>query len=643
MNGNKKILVFLTLVVFQAEVCAQNVPMQLMKDFPTWVNEKFNTGHPDAKMLGLGLFTHTRPLMEQYSAAKMQFAGTENSKFYIQEKDTDTKVFLLEPDKGQYWSIDNSMWSPNGNYIAVKQIDDHKVPEIKISSSDTNEEHFRKYSRAGEEIPVHSFYIVNTVTGEKVSVQQNKALPYLHLIDWNIDSKKLYFLMSDRLMKKVVLASVEVSTGKSTTVLTETSETYLIGLDLLQGYSERLKDTHQFILFEEHKQFSWMSERSGYNQIYLYDELGNNIRPLTNLIENGIVSSINEVDKKNGWIYFLAHVDQKNPYKKQLFRTSLKTPRIEKITDTPGIMDVFFRKTKDSIWVLRSSLPQTLQLDCYSLEGKYLETSWEKDPIVVSQHPLNFEYATSMSTKGSQELQSLILKPENFDANKLYPVVEYIYGAPFDNVVPHDLLNNWLWDMNKLAQTGFIVVFTDGRGTSGRGKKFNDFSYGQFGQIELEDHINTLKQLGNKRPYMDLNRIGIFGHSWGGHFALRALLEAPDFYKAGHINAAALDPKDFRLAIEPFMGCLPQNCSEKYEKSAISTKLNRLKAPLMIVHGTFDDDVPIEDSYKLVRLLDQMNYKNYEFNIYEGDTHIVMRNRQWLPQMIGFFAKNLKH
>ena len=255
---------------------------------------------------------------------------------------------------------------------------------------------------------------------------------------------------------------------------------------------------------------------------------------------------------------------------------------------------------------------------------------------------MNYEYESTLAADGITELQSLILKPIEFDPNKSYPIVEYLYVAPHTNVVARDLLDSWLWTMNNLAQAGFIVVFTDARGTKERGKKFNDFSYGKFGQIELEDHINSLKQIGLKRPYMDLNRVGVLGHSWGGHFALRALLEAPEFYKSGHISAASLNPKDFRIAIEPYMGCLPQDCPEKYEKSAISNKLTQLKAPLMVVHGTYDDDVPIEDSYELVGLLDQMKIENYEFDIYDGDTHIVMRNRQWLPNMINFFTKNLK-
>ena len=642
MTYYKTILLILLLTAFQYTSYSQNVARQLMKDFPTWIDDKGEKPHPKAKVVGPGLFTHTSPLTEQYSNVKMQFAGTESTNFYIREKDNDSLVFFMKPDNDNYWSIDNSMWSPNGAFIAVKQIDDHEVPEIKLTKSESSELVSRKYSRAGDAIPKHNYYVINVETREKVAIQQIKNVPYIHLLDWSNNSQKLFFLMSDRLLQNISLMSVDATTGKPTTLLTETSNTYLVGLNLLQGYSNRLRDSKQFVSFEDRNQFSWMSERSGYNQIYLYDDLGNLIRPLTNIAENGIVISINEVDKQNGWIYFLAHANENKQYETQLFRTNLKTSRIEKITDKPGILNAFLREDKDTLWVLRSHLPTTLQLDRYSVKGKYYDTPWEVLPSIISNNQLNYEYESTLAADGITELQSLILKPIELDPNKSYPIVEYLYVAPHTNVVPRDLLDNWLWTMNNLAQSGFIVVFTDGRGTRERGKKFNDFSYGKFGQIELEDHINALKQIGMKRPYMDLNRVGVLGHSWGGHFALRALLDAPEFYKAGHINAASLNPKDFRIAIEPYMGCLPQDCPEKYEKSAISNKLTQLKAPLMVVHGTFDDDVPIEDSYKLVGLLDQMKYENYEFDIYDGDTHIVMRNRQWLPKMINFFTKNLK-
>lgn len=642
MKLNEKWGIAFFWVIFVCTGYSQNVSRQLMNDFPEWIFEKFDNYNPEAKILGDGLFTHLPPIPEPYSETNNQFAGTHEGKLYIRNKASDSLTILLNPDPNIYWSMDNAMWSPDGRYIAAKQVEDYNVPEIDLRKKDSKEIIKKKYSRAGEPIPKHIFYIVAVTSGEKREIKFDEKFPYIHLLQWSANSQKLYFLIANRLLKEVQLIAVDVNTGTKTTLLKETSKSYLIGLNLLQGYSNRLINSKHVVFFEERYQFTWMSEKTGYNQIYLYDALGNLKRPLTNFAENGVVVSIDAIDKENGWIYFKARGNKDDPYQLQIYRTSLNKPIVEKITTSPGMLDVFFRKSMDTLWVFRSELPKTLQLERYTSQGAYIDSPWQANDSIFSQNPINFEYEWVLAADGVTKLQTFILKPVDFDPSKKYPVVEHIYGGSFINVVVRDVLDMSLWEMNKLAQEGFIVVYIDGRGTSERGKEFQDFSYGKLGQVELEDHVEALTQLAQKRPYMDLNRVGIYGHSWGGHFALRALVEFPELYKAGHINAAALDPENFRIAVEPFMGCLPQECPESYKKAAISNKLGRLKAPLMIVHGTNDDDVPIADAYQLVTHLKALRYTNYEFVVDEGADHIVMKNRNWLPQMINFFKTKLK-
>ncbi|RLA59104.1 MAG: hypothetical protein DRQ89_14525, partial [Epsilonproteobacteria bacterium] len=629
MKDNKTLFALAILFLLIVDVQGQKQIRSLMEGFPAIIEEIFETEHPEARTLGPGLFGDSEPLREQYSATTNKFAGTVNDSLYIREAKSSTFLLSIEPEEGFYWHIDNALWSPNGRYIVVKQVDDRDVPEIKRTKSNAEKIEYKKYSRAGDKIPIHQFYIVNIDSGSKLAIDQNPNLPYVHVLEWSGRNDKLFLIASDRLMKEVRLQMIDVHTGEATTMLTEKSDTYLIGLDLLQGYSKSLQDLQLATFFDDNEQFTWLSERNGYKQIYLYDYDGDLIRPLTNFAENGIVRDIQEIDQENGWIYFLAHGDQEHPYSPQLYKTNLNSAKIIEVVNAPGILELFFPASKDTLWVLRSTLPRTLQIDRYSPLGVYYDTPWEANYSAIDKNHFNFEYVSATTANGKTKLQALILKPIDFDTNKKYPVVEYIYGANFHNVVPMDLLDKPLWEMNALAHDGFITVFIDGRGTSGRGKVFGDFSYGRFGQVELEDHISVLKQIAMDRPYMNMERIGILGHSWGGHFALRALLEAPDFYKAGHLNAPALEPGEFRVSIEPFMGCLPQDCPDLYAKSGILDKLDQLEAPLMIVHGTYDDDVPIDDSYNLVALLDQLKYENYEFVAYDGMGHVVMRNPEW--------------
>lgn len=548
----KVLYLLLSLLLFTVNIHAQRIMNQIMENPPEILMQQSRSDwHPKARMLGPGFFSHTRPQFESYSPSSKKFAGTENGNLYIRAEDSEDFEIVIHALDGMYWDIDNAIWSPNGLYIVAKQIDDREVSKIKLTMANPEDVVYKTYSRAGQPIPKYQFYIINVASGEKIKIEHNLNYPYVHIMDWSSDSKSIYMLEADRLMKQIELRYVNVTHGTSSVILSEQSDTYLVGLNLLQGYSDRLRDMKLVSFLEEKKQFIWMSERSGFNQLYLYDYKGNFIGPLTNMSQNGIVVSLEDIDQKNGWVYFTAHSDIENPYIKQLFKVDLTSNKIEKLTDTPGFLNLILSAKKDTLWIVRSRLPRMLQVDGLTMDGTFMNTLWKGNFSQIEENHFNFEYAKILAADNKTNLEALILKPSNFDANKTYPVVEYIYGAPFTNVVDHDLFSPWLWDMNDLARKGFIVVFIDGRGTPGRGKEFRDFSYGKFGQVEIQDHVNGIKQLATQRPYMNLDKVGILGHSWGGHFALRALLEAPEFYKAGHINAAAI-PTTIRAATFTF-------------------------------------------------------------------------------------------
>ncbi|MFC4722025.1 alpha/beta fold hydrolase [Geojedonia litorea] len=643
MNIKKQnYLLIIGTVLLSSLSFSQPMMNQIMESPPEVMMQPGEDWHPEAKHLGPGFFLHNRPQFEVYSKSNQVFAGTEQGNLYFRTLGSDKFDISIKPNEGLYWDIDNATWSPDGQHLVVKQIDDRNVKKIKLTMATPEDVVYKPYFRAGEPIPIYQYYIVNVKTGEKIVVDYDPEYPYVHIMEWNSDSSSFFMIASDRLMKQINLLHVNSETGKSSIILSEQSDTYLVGLNLLQGYSNRLKDMNLITFIDHKQQFIWLSDRSGYKQLYLYGYDGQLIRPLTNKTENGIVAEARGYDKKNDYIYFTAYSNPEQPYSMQVFKSSLSSNSIHKISDSSGIMD-FVSSKNDTLWILRAELPKLLKLDCFSPEGQFLNTAWQGNFSSIGNNYFNFEFATVKAVDQKTNIQAFVLKPTDLDPNKSYPVVEYIYGAPFNNVANMNFFSPWLWDLNILAKQGFIVVCIDGRGTEGRGKAFNDFSYGKLGQVELLDHVEAIKQLAENRSYMNLEKVGIMGHSWGGHFALRALVEFPDFYKAGHINAPAIDPENFRVAVEPFMGCLPENCPELYKKSRISDKLNRLKAPLMIVHGTADDDVPIDDSYFLVEKLKNIGYKNYEFIEYQGMDHIVMRNPEWKPSMIQFFSDHLQN
>ena len=641
ING-KLVSLIIGMLFFTAPVQSQHIIDKIMKDPPGFPLHLMPAPEPTGRFLEPGLFAHTKPLFEVFSSLNNAFVGTESGNLYLRLADEETIQVIAKPAIGWHWNMEGARMSPDGKQIAVKQIDDRAVPKILLTLASSADTTYKPYSRAGQPIPKNQFYIVDIPSGKSTTINHNTALPYVHVTGWSNDSKSIRLIQADRLLKKLELLTVAPSSGICTTIFSEKSDTYLVGLNLLQGYSDRLTDMNLAYFLDDKNQFIWTSEQSGFNQLYLYDGKGKLIKPLSNKNKNGIVSQLVEVDEKNNWAYFYASANAAHPYDIQLFRTSLTTDKIEKISDGPVIMETLFSVNKDSIWVWRTKLPDMMQIDLLHSNGQFINTAWKADLKPVETSGLKPEYTQVLAADNKTLLEAMLLKPADFNPASHYPVVEFIYGGPNATVLPRTIFDRSMWNMQNLANKGFIIVFIDGRGTPERGKEFLNFSYGKLGQVEIKDHIAAIKKLGASRPYMDLAKVGVTGHSWGGHFALRAMIEAPDFYKAGHINAAAIDPINFRIAVEPFMGCMPEDCKERYNLSALTDKLNSLKGALSINHGTADDDVPIEEAYKLIDALKKTGFTNYEFKAYQGMDHIIMRDRNWEPDMIDFFIKKLK-
>jgi dipeptidyl aminopeptidase/acylaminoacyl peptidase len=183
----------------------------------------------------------------------------------------------------------------------------------------------------------------------------------------------------------------------------------------------------------------------------------------------------------------------------------------------------------------------------------------------------------------------------------------------------------------------FIFVVIDGRGTPGRGRKFQNY---QFGQVQAADQVAGLRALAATRPYMDLGRVGVMGGSWGGYFGLRTMLEAPDLYRAGVFYAGAFEMPRMRVSAEPFMGCSKEDCPQAYAKASNLAMIERLRAPLLVLHGTADNDVPIGESLNLVAAL-KRHRKPHEFVAINGWNHFVSNWPEFGPRAMAFFRTHL--
>ena len=224
------------------------------------------------------------------------------------------------------------------------------------------------------------------------------------------------------------------------------------------------------------------------------------------------------------------------------------------------------------------------------------------------------------ASDGTTDVYGVLYRPADFDATKRYPIVDYIYAGPF--VAVHQMTYLPASAMHRiaasLAHMGFVVTMLDARGTPGRGKAFQDANYGRIGEIEIPDHVAAIRELAASRPYMDTTRAGIVGHSWGGYFALRGMLTAPDFFKVGYAGAPG-DLTEAASINEPNMGLLAANPSG-YEAGSNIGRASALRGRLKIMHGTSDVMAPLSTTMRMAQALIEAN-KTFDLLIMPGQPH----------------------
>ena len=283
--------------------------------------------------------------------------------------------------------------------------------------------------------------------------------------------------------------------------------------------------------------------------------------------------------------------------------------------------DVQFAPSGRAFLDIHSSIGRPYATDLRRADGTLiarLETADTSALAALGHRPP--EPFTALAADGTTELHGVIYTPTDFDAARRYPVVDYIYAGPWISAVQKEYTPTL--GMHRipasLAQMGLVVVTVDGRGTPGRSKAFQDATYGRVGQMEIDDHVAALRAAARTRPWMDLSRAGIAGHSWGGYFALRGMLTAPDFFRAGYAGAPG-DVTESAVINEPHMG-MPAENPEGYAAGSNIPLAARLAGPLKIMHGTSDVNAPFSTTMRMISALIAAD-RPYDLLVVPGGSH----------------------
>lgn len=490
-------------------------------------------------------------------------------------------------------TVKSRPWSPDGAWLAAFRIDSKRVETVA-------QVHWLKpqtevvqvpLTRAGGVLPKYELYIFEAQSLRSVKVDLGDTTDqYLSVLDWTPGGAELLLARWVRDFSKVDILAANPRTGTTRSVFTETSPTF-VRLQHEVLYTGK----SGFTLLPDGKRFIWESSRSGWNHLYLYDLNGKLIRPLTH--GEFPVLDVETIDANAGWVYFTAHAE-KRVYDTHLYRVGLDGGKFVKLTQSDGQHKASFAPSKRFFIDTYSSVDKAPTMELRAADGRFVRQIAQADMARLRQVGWTApEEFTVKAADGQTDLYGVLYKPYDFDPAKKYPVVEYIYGGPQTTVTRRDFT---AWGSKipnltqALAQLGYLTVMLDARGTPERSKAFQDVVYKNWGRNEIPDHATALRQLGATRPYVDLDRVGIFGGSWGGYFTFRALIQAPDLYKTGIAIVPGFDPYE-SILYEPYLG-LPSSGKAPYDYAFPFAWADKLQGSLLLVgntsdHGTFGDTI----------------------------------------------------
>ena len=384
--------------------------------------------------------------------------------------------------------------------------------------------------------------------------------------------------------------------------------------------------------------FLWSSERQGQRELEIRDYQGGLKRIVVDKTQG--FRKLLHVDEKSGYVSYAASIE---PANQDIYRVSLSSGNPIRLTPGSGYHMASFGQ-HPGVYVLSSfSTTQLGKTVVMRIPETSLAASADQIvaelPSVATTPP--FVPNLELTQVGAQSYRSMLVRPRNFQPGKKYPVLVHVYGGPHHNqvmsVAGMYMLDQWL------ADHGFIVFLTDGRGTPFRGSSWERAISGNFGDIPLEDQVESLRLAGQRFPELDTKRVGIFGWSFGGYMAALAVLRRPDVYSVGVAGAPVVDWHDYDTCYtERYLG-LPQQNREGYEKSSLLTYAKELKKPLLLIHGTADDNVLFVHSLKLSSALFKAG-KAHELLPLTGLTHMVpdpvVTERMW-TRILTFLASGL--
>lgn len=522
------------------------------------------------------------------------------------------------------------LWSPDSRRILTHRLDERDIARTHLFEvSEFRPVHYSfHYAVPGDSVvPTHELVVVDVASGEKVAVAGGEKMVHMTCCDiangrtwivprWSDDGSQVFFTRHGRGYRDVELRVADAGTGQARTVLREESDTY-VELTLTFG------NVPNWRILDGGRQVLWFSERDGWGHLYLVDVASG--RVLRRLTEGAwAVLDVLRVDEGAGWLYFTAvgREPGRDPYFTHLYRARLDGSAVELLTPENANHEVVLSPS-GRFFVDRVSRRDTVPVAVLRRsDGTRVMTVEEGDvsPLLEAGWvwPRRF---VAKARDGVTDVHGYLYVPSGLDPARRYPVVVYHYPGPqVGTVGTRGFTVSPPGESQALAELGFVVVTLDAMGSPYRSKAFHDTWYGNMGDHGLPDVVTALHQLAANRPWMDMDRVGIWGHSGGGFAAVRAMFQYPDVFKVGVSEAGNHDNRGYGYYWgEKYQGLLESRPGgDNFLTQANPPLADRLVGDLLLMYGTLDDRVPPNLT---LLLIDELIDANLDFDL------IVLPNR----------------
>ncbi len=501
-------------------------------------------------------------------------------------------------------------WSQDGSKLAYYRFDESKVKEFSFPEYGPlyPTTYTYKYPKAGEDNSLVSVLIYNLADNKSIPVDLGSETDqYIPRVQWSNIPNQLSVFRMNRLQNKLEILLADGNTGSTKVVFTETNPYYI-------------EITDDMTWLPQQGEFLITSERDGFNHIYLCNVNGT-VKQLTS--GKWDVESIYGYDQSRNIVWYSAA--NRGPYNRDICTVDLKG-KMKTISETEGWNKAEFSTGFNYFIHTWSDMNNPPVVTIRNDKGKGIRIVEENARLRerLKEFNLRKRELFTLKTEDGVELNGWMIKPDNFDKNKKYPVLVYLYGGPGSQTVRNNWEGGQLW-YQYMAQEGILVVSVDNRGTGFRGESFKKITYKQLGKYETEDQIATAKWL-IKEGYADPAKIGIFGWSYGGYMSTLCMTKGADYFTTGIAVAPVTNWRYYdNIYTERYMQ-KPQDNASGYDDNSPISHVSKLKGNFLLIHGSSDDNVHFQNSMDLTTALVAAN-KQFEQQFYPNSNHGIYTGR----------------